>query len=384
MRKSKKIAIIVSLLCILIGAAIMLVAWLSLRDMEPGLMQFEENTHTITDSFDQIYINTLNSTVEILPSGDGTCRIVCDDNEKRYHEVSIRETEDGTALSIIQHDEWKWYETLGGVYWNHDPELTVYLPETVYGSLEVVSIGGNVTVAPDFRFQNTRISSTSGNIVLTKLSADQLGVYSISGDIVLRSVQAEADIYLENVSGFTQAENVTAATLALGTNSGDNVLDSVSSEQLNITSVSGNVTVINGNISSDTYIETSSGNVEITDSVCAGQSLSTNSGNLALHSVRFDTLALDTTSGCAELFDVISKESIILQSVSGELLFSGMDAQHIEIISSSGSVSGSLLTPKEFITETASGYVEVPPSDEDAGLCFISTASGDIIINMQS
>ena len=55
----------------------------------------------------------------------------------------------------------------------------------------------------------------------------------------------------------------------------------------------------------------------------------------------------------------------------------------LEFLSTSGGVSGNLLSPKNFIVDTNSGYVSFPPSDESAGICHISTVSGNISIAIE-
>lgn len=86
MKRSKKIAMIVSVICILVGLCIMTAAWFHLRGTDPmelSTIQYEETIHTITEPFENIQINTMNSSIEILPSDDGTCRIVCDDKDRK-------------------------------------------------------------------------------------------------------------------------------------------------------------------------------------------------------------------------------------------------------------------------------------------------------------
>lgn len=387
MKKYKKILLIVSAVCILVGFGMMTGAWFSLQSKDPdeiSIMQFTEKSHSITDQFTRIEINTLNSSVEILPSKDGTCHIVCDDNEKLYHEVSVKESDQGTTLHITQHDEWEWYETIGGMYWNRDPVVTVYLPETEYSFFDIVSAGGDVTVTPGFQVQSAFFRTTSGNIVLSEIYANQLGVYSTSGDIGVRSIRVELEVYLENVSGFTQVEDLTSTDLTLATTSGDIILNAAVAEYMSVSAISGNVTLSSCKFSSTASINNISGFVEIIDSVCGEQTIHSTSGELRLRNVQTNMLELSSISGHIELWDVISKGNVYLQTDSGEVLFSGTDAAQFEIITSSGCVSGTLLTPKNFITETTSGYVEIPPSDENAGICYIRTVSGDINIALQS
>ena len=386
MKRFKKIALIVSVICILAGLCMVAAACFSLRDTDPrelSTMQFQEETCLITDSFDCIEIYTMNSSVEILPSGDGTCRIVCDDSEKLYHEISVRDTAEGTTLSIVQHSEWKWYESMWGFCWDKDPIVTVYLPEAEYNTLSVTTSSGDITVTPGFRFQVTGIGTASGDIALSELSTEDLNVTSSSGNMDVRSVQAELQVYLETVSGFMQAEDLTTADLTLASSSGDIVLENAAAEHLGLSTVSGNVTVSGGSFSGSSCFETSSGYVEILDSSCGEQILQTTSGDLTLQNVKNSTLNVSSSSGCVELRDSICEGEVLFMMVSGDVTFSGADAACMDIMTSSGNVTGTLLTPKNFVTETSSGYVEVPYSDRNAGTCSIQTVSGDIHIALQ-
>ena len=383
MKKSKKILLIAAVALILTGCITMGAAWASLSKMsaeEIAFMQFEEKTHTITEPFNDIIISTINSSIQILPSSDGSCRIVCDDNEKMYHQVSFQESEDGTVLHIAQRNEWKWYETLGGLHWEETPVLIVYLPQTEYEILDAVSGSGDITVAPDFRFGTLHLNSTSGNTALTELEAEHLNVLSASGDILLRSVRVSEGVSLQNVSGFTRVENLTASELTTVSFSGDTDLENASSGYLSVRTISGITRVHSGNFSDTSYFETSSGDMEIVDSLCGDQTLKTVSGNVALYNVRTRAMELRSTSGDLELQNVLSDGNAHCETVSGEITLIGSDAENLELVTSSGDVSGNLLSPKNFITETSSGYVDVPPSDESAGTCYIRTVSGNISI----
>lgn len=383
MKKSKKILLIVAAALILTGCITMGAAWGSLSKMsreEIAFIQFEEKTHTITEPFNDMIISTINSSIQILPSSDGSCRVVCDDNEKLYHQVSFQESEGGTTLHIAQHNEWEWYETLGGLHWEEDPVLTVYLPQTEYEVMDAASGSGDITVAPDFRFRTLHLNSTSGNTTLTELEAEHLNVLSASGDILLRSVRVSEGVYLQNVSGFTRVENLTASELTTASSSGDTVLENAFSGYLSVRTISGVTRVHSGNFSDTSYFETSSGDIEIVDSVCGDQTLHSVSGNVALYNVRTSAMELRSTSGDLELQNVLSDGNAHCETVSGEITLIGSDAENLELVTSSGDVSGNLLTPKIFITETASGIVDIPPTDQSGGTCYVRTTSGNISI----
>ena len=383
MKKAKLFLIIISVVCIILGTAMAVGAHLSLaNDASAQLaeLKFEETTHTVDEPFTKLNIHTVNSAIEILPSPDRVCRIVCDDNEKLFHSISVTESVQGVQLNIHQLDDWQWYEMLSGLYQAEDINLRVYLPESEYALLHADSSSGDITVAPDFRFQTANLHSTSGNIQLTGLEADNLTADTVSGDLVLRNIAAAKDIYAHNASGFIQVEHVIAPNITTSSSSGGTVLDNVSSDFLHTSSVSGEIRVFNGSFRDYSYFETGSGHIEIVDSESGKQVMLTVSGSVSLQNVSGSSLNTSTGSGAVSIWEALYSGNVLCRTVSGEIMFTGLDAANLELLTSSGDVSGNLLTAKNFITETSSGYVTVPPSDEASGTCHISTTSGHISI----
>lgn len=64
------------------------------------------------------------------------------------------------------------------------------------------------------------------------------------------------------------------------------------------------------------------------------------------------------------------------------MLFDGSDAAEIYVRTSTGSVKGTLLSEKVFITETSTGSVSVPKT-VTGGKCEIRTSTGDIQIEIR-
>ena len=387
MKKGKKILILVSVACILLGAAMVTGAFLSLTQDAAGqlaALEFVSKTHTVTEPFTMLNIRTINSTVELLPSPDGICRIVCDDSEKLYHQFSITESAQGAQLNINQRDEWAWYEMLDSLYREDGITLQVYLPESEYELVHVYSVSGDIKIAPDFCFNTVNTCTTSGNTELTDLSAIHLMVHSTSGDLILRNIEAEEDVYLECISGTMQVENLKAVNITTHSSSGDTVLKRISSAYLLSRSVSGQIQVHDGQISGTSSFETTSGDVEIMNSDCGEQAVETTSGTVTLENVRGSSLNTRTSSGAISVMKTRYSGNALFHTVSGDILFTGMDANNLELLTSSGDISGDLLTPKNFIVETTSGHTDVPPSDVSAGTCHIHTVSGNISITVAS
>ena len=387
MKKSKIILITISLVCILIGAGMMAGAYFSMvndASSQLAAAEFQEKTHTITEPFTKLNIQTISSSIEILPASDGTCRIVCDDNEKLYHSFSITESAQGVQLNINQHDDWQWYEMLYGLYRVDELKVQIYLPEAEYELLHANSASGDITVAPDFRFQTVDTYTSSGNTKLTDLHAGHLAVHSISGDLILRNLEMTEDAYIDSTSGFMQIENLKATNITTRSSSGGTALENISSNYLRATSVSGEIRVMGSSFCDTSFFETSSGNVEIVDSDCGEQTVEVISGNVTLQDVSGISLNARSSSGDISLWNTLYSNNVLCHSVSGEIRFTALDAQMLEFGTSSGEVSGNLLSQKNFIVETSSGHVAVPPSYEGAGTCHIRTVSGNISIAIES
>lgn len=386
MSKVKKILIVISVVCILLGGAIMTGALVTLQQHaseEIAAMEFHQTTQRITEDFSDIVINTQNSSIEILPSSNGTCRIVCDDHEKIFHTVSLQNTGDGSVLYITQHNEWQWYDIFGGIHWQDDPVLTIYLPKDAYGVVDLFSSSGDITVAPDFSFRTLSTYSVSGNTKLSDLKSDNLNIRSISGDISVHIAEVAEDVYLGNVSGFTRAEHVNSNQLTVNTSSGNTALEYITSAYLHSSAVSGQIIVYDSILQDTSHFETSSGSIEISDSECGEQTIQGISGSVKLQNVRGTSLNARTTSSYIFIGKALYNGNVLCNTSSGGISFAGLDAENLEFFTSSGDVSGNLLSGKNFITETSSGYVSVPPSDETAGICHISTVSGDIHIAIE-
>lgn len=383
MRKHKKILLIVSIVAVFTGVCMMLGAYLTLQrnaDNAVAGLEFEEKTLNITDPITSIHISTINSSIELLPSPDGIFRIVCDDSEKLYHQVSVTKPASGAQLNIHQRNDWPWYEMLYGLFRKDNLSLQVYLPESEYVLLHADSSSGDITVAPDFRFQTVYTYTASGNTRMTALSAENLNVCSVSGDLILHKIEAAQDVYLESISGFMQIEALTATNITAHGSRGSTVLQDVSSGTLRAAAVSGDIHILGGRFSDSSCFETGSGSIEIVDSSCGEQALQTVSGAATLQNVSGSSLNAGTSSGTVLIEKALYSGGLLCRSTSGEIMLAGTDAGALELFSSSGDISGNLLSSKNFITETSSGYVDIPRSDETAGTCHISTVSGNINI----
>lgn len=236
-------------------------------------------TQTVEEAFDSISVDGDNCDVRLIPSQDGVCQVEYPTHPEMTCSISVR----GDTLEIVFQDNRTWNNSVGMSF--QPLEINLYLPQTQYDQLELVTVSGNITVPEDFSFTQSSIHTTSGEIQFT---ADNSGSFS-----------------LESVSGDLSAKGVAP-----------------------------------------------------------------------------QTLKVHTTSGDIHLSQVIASGSCTIDSVSGDVELQDCDGEKFTISTTSGDVEASLRSGKTFSTQTVSGEVEVP-SNTSGGSCEITTVSGDITCSVQ-
>lgn len=317
MRKGKKIALLVAVLLVVLGAALGVGAAL-LGDLTlEGLDAQELVTETIpiTEDFQNISINDSFSDIYFLPSEDDTCKLVF----TRLTDVTYTAGVEGDTLAITGEDGRKWYEMIQfGPGWG-ELEMVVYLPETQYRDLTITSGAGDLKIPSNFVFDFALLTTASGDVIFRGGVEKALTLQTASGDILAENVRAES-IQINTASG----------TIAL------------------------NTVTVGGNLN----LDSTSGDLDLTGVMCGELTANSSSGEMACR-------------------DVLAERTIQMDSASGEIRLVDCDASSLVLTSSSGDITGTLLTPKVYQAESDSGNAKVPDSTQ-GGPCEIHTSSGDI------
>ena len=213
MKGSKKL-LIFSILCIVAG--LILTAFSGVRDGgylkqllgEAGAARLQEKkTVDVTEDFHSLQISEFSADLQLLPSGDGSCRVVFGEDEYSRCKVGV---ENGT-LTVTREAENRPRSGLT-VYTDILP-VCVYLPEGSYRELSVSSTSGSVRSSGDFSWESAAIKTGSGDVRLEALSAEILTAKSGSGDIRLRGCSA-GSLTLESGSGELKAEALNCSGFA--------------------------------------------------------------------------------------------------------------------------------------------------------------------------
>ena len=83
---------------------------------------------------------------------------------------------------------------------NWSSELTVYIPKTFTGKLEVDSISANVVADGLGDIQSIKIDTTSGDVTVNKVEGE-VGATSVSGDVNVSYTVFIADVKIKTTSG---------------------------------------------------------------------------------------------------------------------------------------------------------------------------------------
>lgn len=316
----KKGSIIAALSAVVLITTGFLVSFCALASADFNFKEFSNvnyvtNTYEITEPFTDISVSTSDLDINLIPSKDSSCKIICKETDKALHNVDVV----NNTLTIEENNSLEWFEYIRiGFYWENT-QIDIYLPENEYNNLKLNCSSGEINVHDSFGFDNAEVYVSSGDI-------------NFSGDV---------------------------------------------KNELSASASSGNITL--GNLSADTVnASVSSGDIRCRNfSNISKIEASATSGDLTFENCESDYFRLETTSGETELSRCTAGYEMHIESTSGEIELDRCDAQTLELESTSGDISGTLLTEKIFEAGTNSGEIDVPDT-VSGGKCEVNTTSGDI------
>ncbi len=302
-----------------------------------GTVTYETVTHEIDRGFQSISIDTDTADIVIAPADDGVCRVVCYEREKVKHAVTVED--DVLTIRVADQSVWDYidisFET---------PKITVYLPEKEYESLVILQSTGDVEIARDLTFGKLTVEISTGDVTLRSDVKEQARVKTSTGDILV--------------------ENMTAGALDLCASTG-------------------HVTVKQVKCHGDMDLSATTGWVSVTSAECGGNmDVGIGTGKTELTNVTCQGLTTVGTTGDVRMNNVIAKQSFSIERSTGDVNFDACDAAEISVRTTTGDVTGTLLSTKVFVAKATTGAVEVPSSGE-GGKCEITTNTGDICIKVQ-
>lgn len=300
MGKRTKLWLIIAASLILIGciifAGVMTVLKWDFRKL--STVKYETNEYIITEGFKNIAISANTANVQILPSENAECRVICYEHTKVKHATKV----EGDTLIIESEDTRRWYDYIGIDF--RTSAITVYLPKAEYGALTVKNSTGDVEIPGNYTFDSMDIVTSTGDVRNEASATGAVKIKASTGDI------------------FT--EDITAGTL-------------------NLTVSTGKVTIKGVACEGDVRVRVSTGDATLTDVTCNSLITTGNTGKVTMN-------------------NVVAKEKFNIKRSTGDVKMDGCDAAEIHVETDTGSVTGTLLSEKVYIVDTDTGNVTVPES----------------------
>lgn len=321
MKKSTKTMLITATVLIITGGIIFVgvMSMFKWNFSDLSTAKYETNSYDIGETFDNISVNTDIANVEFLLSDGGKCRVECYEYENAKHSVAVN----GGTLSINAENKKKWYNHVGFDFEN--PKITVYLDADSYNALTMKSSTGYVKVPKDFKFDSIDIEVSTGNVECMASATEQIRIKATTGSIVASGVNAK---------------------------------------ELDFTATTGKITISDIACEGDVKVNTTTGKTDVTELKCKN-------------------LTSTGSTGAAELKHVIATKKLSVTRTTGKITLDSSDGGEVFLKTSTGNVSGSLLTDKIFITHTSTGTIDVPKTTS-GGVCEINTSTGNIKITIKN
>ena len=260
--------------CIIFGGVMTVYKW---DFSKLSTNKYETNKYDIADNFKNISINVKTADIVFVASEKAKTEVVCYEQDNANHEVSV----DNDTLTIKLVDERKWYEYIGINF--RTPKITVYLPQGEYGNLNIDSSTGDIDIK-NLSAENINLTVTTGEIEaksitcngdfkttvstgeveLKDVSCKNLSSNGNTGDITLKDVIAEEKFAIERSTGDVKFERCDANEIFIKTDTGD-VKGSLLSDKVFITETdTGNIDVPKTITGGRCEITTDTGDIKIT------------------------------------------------------------------------------------------------------------------------
>lgn len=283
-----------------------------------SMVTYENNVYEIEEDFNDISLKTSTADIVFASSSDEKIKVVCYEQQKAKHSVSVK---NGT-LEINEINQKAWYDYISFDF--RSPKITVCLPKDKYNALTIKDSTGDIEISKELTLKSVDISLTTGDVKCYASVTDFIKITMTTGDVTL--------------------QNATAGEITV----------SVTTGNVNISSVT-----CMGSVS----VSIVTGKVYFTD----------------LFSCK--SITLTGTTGDAILNGVVVTEKMSIERSTGSVRLEKCDANEISVRTTTGDITGSILSSKVFFANTNTGRKSVP-STTTGGKCELTTTTGDIIISL--
>lgn len=178
MRKRTMTSLIVATSLVILGMVIFGSAMATLQwdFTKLNMNEKETNEYTISESYQNISIKTQTADVVILPSETGETKVVCKEQERLKHSVTV--SGDTLTIELVDTREWRDY-----FLYFANTKVTVYVPAAQLGDISVKNSTGNVSLENILATGKISITNSTGNVKFTDCDAGEIYVKNSTGNV---------------------------------------------------------------------------------------------------------------------------------------------------------------------------------------------------------
>lgn len=233
-------------------------------------------THELSGDFDSIDIEVTKADVELIPTEEKQCRVVCYEPLKTPHSASVN----GKTLNIGMDDERGWLDYIGISF--KSPEIKLYLPKKSYVSFTMRSVTGDVDIPKDFSFEKLKIKGVTGDVGISSDVSGDITIGLTTGKVRLNDIKAGGVDISTTTGDVTLSDVLAEGRLSVECVTGDVRFDGCDADSVSVNVVTGDIT---GTLRTgkDFDANTTTGKISVPDSVPGGKcKLNTTTGDIRI------------------------------------------------------------------------------------------------------
>lgn len=244
-------------------------------------------TRSFEGEYDEIIIDDSNVSIQLLPT-NGALTLECYESENETYTI----TDDNGRLRIVKHKKLRLFNF---DFFSFSPTLTLYLPGSFDGSIDVVTSNAGIC-AEGLSLGESRIVSSNGRIELIGCEFGELEAITSNASIILGSCRA-ASAELTSSNGSVSADDFTVAgKLTASTSNSPIKLTNVSAVSLNVETSNAAASLDMVSAPGIIKIENSNGAINLTDISAQELDAATSNGKITVRAVDGIKLSLSTSN----------------------------------------------------------------------------------------
>ena len=185
--------------------------------------EYQTKEYELSEDYIAISVSTDTADIVFHPSTDGKTRLICRENVKRPHSVSVED--DFLKISVQDLTKWHDHISIGSFY--EQEVIDIYLPRDTYNALYIDTDTSDVSISKGFLFMTMDIKTDTGDVVCSSPAAGDMEISTSTGDITLKELNDAGMPDLETNTGDISLTDVNCLSLAIESSSGDITLKNV-------------------------------------------------------------------------------------------------------------------------------------------------------------